>query len=567
MHTDSTAERNAVEPKIASRRRRFPLKMTILTSLIVAAAALAQVFVSEIEDAVNLGLDVIMVVTVFTAGGLIVLWLAWILLFSRWRWWNRLVGATLLVLVTFASLKVFRPVHGGDVNLLRFEPIWAQRREVLTTDATMKANADLSVESATDFPRFLGPGQNGIVANGQQIDSAAFVHNARIIWKQPIGAGWSGFSARNGYAVTMEQRGDQECVTCYEISTGELKWIYSHAARHKDKMGLGRIGPRSTPTIHQSQVYAVGAVGNLVCLNGSDGSVVWQRDLNAILGIRLSEVEDSEGFRTQFEENTRLAWARSGAPLIVDETVVVAGGGPDGETRATLLAFDLQTGTLKWKGGDAMIAYGSPVLATLAGQRQILLTCESQALGLNPATGEILWRHARPGESDGGANTSQISVLSDTDVLTSKGYPDGGGERIHLEAKGGKLIASSVWSSPKVLKTKLTSPVIQDGYAYSLSNGFMECARLSDGEQMWKRRGRFGHGQVLMVGKVILLHSESGELYLMEATPDEYRELGALKTIDGVCWNTLCMTGSQLLVRSEIEAACVEIPMTPAQQL
>ena len=567
MATESGNQPHNPEPKIAVRCPRFPVRMTILTALIAVVAVLAQVFVSEIDDAMHLGLDVIMVLTISTAVGLIGLWLAWILLFSRWRWWKRLVGAALLVLVTFASLKVFRPVHGGDVNLLRFEPIWAQRREILTTPEPMKASADLSVESATDFPRFLGSGQDGIVANEQPIDAAAFAQNARIIWKQPIGAGWSGFSARNGFAVTMEQRGDQECVTCYEISNGELKWIYGHAARHKDKSGLGRIGPRSTPTIHQSRVYAVGAVGNLVCLNGADGALIWQKDLNAILGIRLSEVEDSDGFRTQFEENTRLAWARSGAPLIVDETVVVAGGGPEGETRATLLAFDLKTGELKWKGGDAMIAYGSPGLTTLCGQRQILLTGESQAMGFNPSTGEILWTHARPGESDGGANTSQITVLSETDVLTSKGYPDGGGERIHLEQQGGKLIAVSVWSSPKVLKTKLTSPIIHDGYAYSLSNGFMECARLSDGEQMWKRRGRFGHGQVLEVGNVILLHSESGELYLLEATPDDYRELGTLRTIDGVCWNTLCLTGNRLLVRSEIEAACVEIPMTPVQHL
>lgn len=567
MSTASGNQPQTVAPRIAASRSRFPVKMTILTTLIAAAAVLAQVFVSEIDDAMHLGLDVIMVATVFAGSGMILLWLAWILLFSRWRWWNRVVGATLLVLLTFAALRIFRPVHGGDVNVLRFEPIWNQRREVVTTDAPMKANADLSIESITDFPRFLGSGQNGIVTNGQQIDSAAFAQDARILWKQPIGAGWSGFSARNGYAVTMEQRGDQECVTCYEISTGELKWIYNHAARHKDKMGLGRIGPRSTPTIHQNRVYAVGAVGNLVCLKGADGSVVWQKDLNEILGITLSEVEDSDGFKTQFEENTRLAWGRSGAPLIVDETVVVAGGGPEGKPRATLLAFDLKTGELKWKGGDAMIAYGSPVLTTLAGQRQILLTCESEALGFNPSTGEVLWSHARPGESDGGANTSQLTVVSDTDVLTSKGYPDGGGERIHLEQQNGRLIAASVWSSPKVLKTKLTSPVIHDGYAYSLSNGFMECARLADGGQMWKRRGRFGHGQTLMVGRFILLHSESGELYLLEATPDEYREFGTLKTIDGVCWNTLCLTGNKLLVRSEIEAACIEIPMTQSQQL
>jgi len=567
MITESGTPPQTAEVTISVRRPGFPVKMTILTVLLFVVAVLAQVFVSEIEDVLHLGLDVIMVVTALCAGCLIVLWLVWILLGSRWRWWKRLVSALVLLLAVYALLKIFRPVHGGDVNLLRFEPIWVQRRSVLTTDVLLHATADLAVESLTDFPRFLGSTQNGMVANGQQIETAGVAENARILWKQPIGAGWSGFSARNGYAVTMEQRGDQECVTCYEIKTGELKWISRHAACHQDKMGLGRIGPRSTPTIHDGRVYAVGAVGNLVCLNGADGSLVWQQDLNGILGIKLSEVEGSDGFKTQFEENTRLAWARAGAPLVVDETLVVAGGGPEGETRATLLAFDLETGQLKWKGGDAMIAYGSPILVTLSGQRQILLTCESQAQGFDPATGELLWSHARPGESDGGANTSQISVLSETDVLTSKGYPDGGGERIHLEQQGGQLIASSVWSSSKVLKTKLTSPIIHGGYAYSLSNGFMECARLSDGAQMWKRRGRFGHGQVLGVGNVILLHSESGELFFLEATPDEYRELGTLKTIDGVCWNTLCLTGNKLLVRSEIEAACLEIAMIPTRPL
>jgi outer membrane protein assembly factor BamB len=550
-----------------ARPPRFPVKMSLLTVFVAAAAVLAQVFVSEIEDAFHTGLDEIIKSTILATVGLIVLWLGWIVMFSRWRWWKRLVCSVLLILLPFALFKVFRPVHGGDANLVRFEPIWAQRREVLPVDVPAAALADLSVESATDFPRFLGPDQNGLVSSAGEIDSSKFEQASHILWKQPIGAGWSGFSARNGFAVTMEQRGEQECVTCYEIATGTLKWVYNHPARHRDKMGLGRIGPRSTPTIHHSRVYAVGAVGNFVCLDGTDGFLVWQKDLNEILGINLGDSDDADGIKVQFENNTSLSWGRSGAPLIVDNLVVVPGGGPDGPNRATLLAFDSESGELEWKGGTEMIAYGSPVLETIAGQRQILLTAESQAIGINPETGEILWSYPRPGSSGAAANTSQLTIVSESDVLTSKGYQDGGGERIHLDSKSGRLTATSVWSSQKVLKTKLTSPIIRDGHAYSLSNGFMECARLSDGEQMWKRRGRFGHGQILMVNNSILLHSESGELYLIEATPDEYRELGKIKTIDGVCWNTLCLTGNRLLVRSEIEAACIEIPMINAPQL
>ncbi len=549
------------------RLAKFPVKMSILTVLAIGLLVLAHVFVSEIEDAIHLGLDVIMMLTILVGILLMLMWLGWILVFSRWRWYSRIVGAVVLLAVPVALKQILRPVHGGDTNLVRFEPIWMSRHEPLPTDVAVVPGVDLVTETATDFERFLGPGQDGRVVSGLQIDVASFADRTRIVWKQPIGLGWSGFAARNGFAVTMEQRDEQECVTCLDVVTGELKWIYSHPARHKDTINLGRIGPRATPTIHKGLVYATGAVGNMVCLNGADGTVVWQQDLNQILGITLGEAVDADGFATQYESNTTLSWGRSAAPLIVDDLVVVAGGGPAGPDRATLLAFDLLTGDLKWKSGDEMIAYGSPVLATIAGRRQILITGESKAMGFDATTGELLWSHARPGESNGGANTSQVSLVSDSDVLTSKGYPDGGGERIHIEQTGDTFAATSVWSSSRVLKTKLTSPVIRDGYAYSLSNGFMECTQLNDGQQMWKRRGRFGHGQVLLIGNLILLHSESGELFLLEASPDEYRELAKVKTIEGVCWNTLCLTGRFLLVRSEIEAACIEIPMLEAQAL
>ncbi len=543
------------------KRPRLPYFLALLTVFVFSAAILAQVFVSEIEDAVHVGLDVIMVLTIIAMSVLMLLWLGWFLFLSRWSWPKRITASVILVLLPIGFLKIFRPVHGGDTNVVRFEPIWCQRPAPLSAELLPSAGVDLSVESSTDFPRFLGSNQNGSITSGIEIDPVTFASGSKVLWKQPIGLGWSGFSSRNGYAVTMEQRSDLECVTCYDLLNGELKWIYSHPARHRDTINLGRVGPRATPTIHDGRVYAVGAVGNFVCLNGSDGSVVWQKDLNEILGITFGQAVDGDGFNTFFESNTTLAWGRSGAPLIVENTVVVPGGGPAGDKRATLLAFDLLTGELVWKGGKEMIAYGSPVLGTVAGKQQILLTGETLAMGFEPARGDLLWSYARPGQSDGAANTSQVTVISDTDVLISKGYPDGGGDRINLASLDGKTTASPVWQSTRVLKTKLTSPVIYDGHAYSLSNGFMECVNLTDGKQIWKRRGRFGHGQVLLVGHHILLHSESGELFLLDATPDEYRELGVIKTIQGVCWNTLCLTGNRLLVRSEIEAACVVLPV------
>ncbi|MDG2130880.1 MAG: PQQ-like beta-propeller repeat protein [Fuerstiella sp.] len=540
-------------------RGRWPKKMLTVTAVVVMLIILAVTFISDVEDLLSIGLDVVVVASIFSSALMIALWVGWFLVFSRWKWHNRVLASIGVVALPFALASIFRPIHGGDVSIIRFEPIWTSTPEPpsISTD-TKPTQVDLSTETPQDFPMFLGSRTDGTVMTDFRIDADQFSSPTQV-WKQPIGRGWSGFVTRNGYAVTMEQRDEQECVTCYSISTGQLQWHYQHTARHHDKMNFGHVGPRATPTISGGHVYAVGAVGNFVCLNGSDGTEVWRIDLNELLGIELARETDSDGLAFEYEKNTVLSWGRSGSPLIVKDLVVVPGGGPSGNV-STLLAFDRRTGELRWRGGREMIAYGSPVLATVAGKRQIFLIAETKVMGFDPDTGEVLWSLSRSGESNGGANTSQVMVVSESHVLTSKGYPDGGGQLIRLTNAGGEITPSVEWQSSRVLKTKMTSPVLRNGYSYSLSNGFLECARLSDGARIWKRRGRFGHGQPLLVNDRILLHGESGTLYLINATPDGYQELGSFPTISGVCWNTLCLHGDRLLVRSEIEAACFELP-------
>lgn len=557
MNDSKSAEAAVQEPPPA---RLIPKKLLIATVCFLVPIVFGFVFISAVEDLLGIGLDMVMLAAVFGGAALMLCWFVWFAFLSGWQWWRRLFAVGLLISLPYGFFQIFRPVNGGDATFVRFEPIWESRVEISVDDTPVTpSKVDLSVETPGDFAQFLGPDRDGRVFPEFQIDEQEF-SQSRQIWKQPIGRGWSGFAARNGFAVTMEQREDRECVTCYEIESGELRWIYQTEGRHQDRMNLGRTGPRSTPTIHDGLVYAVGALGNFACLDGSNGSVVWQQDLNELLGIELLTVEDADGREVSFEQNTSLAWGRSGSPLIVDNLVVVPGGGPRLGEKHTLLAFNRLTGKVEWRGGDEMIAYGSPVRATVAGRDQILLTAETKVMGFDSATGEVLWELPRPGESDGGANTSQVTVVSDDSVLTSKGYPDGGGERIRLQDNGGQLIPTSVWKNTRALKTKLMSPVVCDGHAYSFSNAFLECARLSDGERIWKRRGRFGHGQLLLVGNLLLVHSEYGTAYLVKASSEKYEELGSFKTIEGVCWNTLCLYNNRLLVRSELEAACFEIP-------
>ena len=565
-----SAQDSSAESKVNTTNAfALPTKTIAWIAFLGLVIFLARFFQSWLDDQFGIGLDVINVVCYVL---MLVIWISLLVHFSFFSKTGMAVRlGSLLLLIALPLFFVFalRPVLNGNVGIARFEPIWQKARSQVATPATNEG-VDLGVESEFDFPRFLGTSQNAWVENPLLLASESF-SSAENVWRQPIGEGWSGFAARNGFAVTMEQRGELECVTCYDIMNGKLQWIHEHEARHLDRMRVGGIGPRATPTIDEGRVYSMGAIGHFVCLDGASGEVIWTVDMNELLGIELCENVKDDGFEVFHETNTSLDWGRSGSPLIVGDKVIVAGGGPGSDVAdladpedvaaATLIAFNKHTGEEVWRSGNEPIAYGSPTLVNVSTVSQVLLVAESLAMGFDPQTGEVLWEHPREGTSDAAANCSQVTVVSDNHILTSKGYSDGGGELIALEIEQGKLVPKSVWSSPRVLKTKFTNPIIIDGHSYSISNSYLECVDLTNGKRIWKHRKLMGNGQVLKSGNHLLVHSEKGVLHLVDPTPEGYRELGSFPTVKGVCWNTLCVYGPYLLVRSELEAACFKLPL------
>jgi len=397
-----------------------------------------------------------------------------------------------------------------------------------------------------DFPQFLGKNRD-VKVEGVLLERSWQTRKPKELWRQPIGAGWSGFTVVNGVAVTMEQRGDEELVTCYDALTGELLWFHATDARHST--ALGGVGPRSTPTIHDGKVYALGATGMLHCLDGATGEEVWPDiDVCEVVGV------------TAKDDSWNVAWGRAASPLIVDDLVVVPGGGPAGGRRYSLVAFDKNTGEKQWAQGSKQISYSSPALATLAGVRQILIVNEDTAAGHDATTGEQLWEYPWPGSSNTQANTSQAVAVGDDGVFLSKGYGQGSALlRLSVDADG-RWSVEELWRNERALRTKLTNVAIRDGHANGLSDGILECVKLETGESAWKR-GRYQNGQILLVGDTLLVMSETGTLALVDAVPDEYRELDQFKALDGKCWNTLCLYGPYLLVRNNEEAACYELPL------
>jgi outer membrane protein assembly factor BamB len=409
-----------------------------------------------------------------------------------------------------------------------------------------KLAAEMGTATDFDFPQFLGPDRSDAVEHVRLARDWA-TRPPRLCWRHEIGAGWSAFSVVHGHAVTMEQRGDLEMVTCYRVRTGQCEWSHAIAARYDSVSG--GVGPRSTPTVADGRVYAQGATGRLLCLEGATGELCWEKNLLEEYGVSPEE------------EASRLPWGRSGSPLVVDDLVIVPAGGPAEGRLVSLVAYDKRRGTRVWEGGHRQISYSSPCLATLAGVRQVLIVNEASASGHEVHSGRVLWEHPRPTRSNNRPNVSQAVAVPPNRVFLSQGYALGA-VLLELAPKGdGTFATSEVWSAPALMRTKFTNVAVKDGCVYGLSDGTLECIDLASGRRNWKE-GRYQHGQILRVDDLLLVLGERGEVVLVEARSDQAnRVLGRFQALEGPTWNNLALSGPYLLVRNAQEAACYELPL------
>lgn len=467
---------------------------------------------------------------------------------------GRIVGAALLAFV--AWMIVMKPVWNGDMGIHRWKLRFARNPDELLAGLSGMAAADDWQTTPHDYPRFLGNGYWAEV-HGVALERDWKQHPPEQVWRHEIGAGWSAFAIVGNYAVTQEQRGDEELVACYRVDNGEVIWTHSDPARFDPadfQGGLGGIGPRATPTIYQGKVITQGATGLVNCLDARTGKVLWSHDTAAETGADV------------------VTWGKSGSPLVVDDLVIVSVGAPNDEAarddyHSSLVAYDLATGDVRWAAGNRQASYASPILATLAGERQIVVVNEKYVTAHRVDDGTVLWEYPWADENDSNATTTQPIPLAEDRLFLSKGYGVGASLLSVSKADDGKYRVEPLWDPPikRVMKTKFSNAVVRGGYVYGLDDVLLSCVDIETGAVQWKKRRspEFGHGQIMLVGDVILVLSETGELALVEAAPDEYRELANLQALDpsDTTWNTPALAPPFLLIRNAREAACYRLPL------
>ena len=494
----------------------------------VALTGLASVLLAAVwlREAVDQQRQVVttLVVGIFFALGLIL----WLVFFSRLR--PRLRGGIALgsLAATLLFFTFFR-VQGVSGN---FIPILSPRFGGGPRLAAQSTTAKVDIAtSPNDFPQFRGPARDGRV-EGVRLGRDWVTHPPHELWRRPVGSGWSGFAVVGQLAITQEQREDQEVVTAYDLVSGEPRW--SHAAPGFFENTLGGDGPRATPTVEGGEVFTFGPTGLLRALELSTGRLLWSRQA----------AEENGGKRPE--------WGYAGSPLLVGELVVVTVGGEAGQS---LVAYHRKSGDKAWSGGSDRAGFSSPQLASLDGHQQILIFNQSSVAGHDPQDGRLLWSFPWSAKQP---NVAQPVLLTDHSLLVSSGYGVGSA-RLEVRRAGASWTVQELWQNNQ-MKAKFSNLVRHGGKIYGLDDGIFACLDPESGQRCWKE-GRYGHGQMLLVGDLLLLLSESGELVLIEPNPAGLAELARFPVLSGKTWNTFALSGNKLLVRNSQEAACFELPL------
>ncbi len=442
----------------------------------------------------------------------------------------------------------FRGFSGELVPQFRLRNASPKTLAEVVNDAVDHTPELTTLEKSPSFRQFLGNDRTGIVSS-IELSETWNDDLPRILWKKSIGLGWSGFAIQNGLSVTLEEFEGRDCIVALDWNDGSVRWRTPLERRHYHAMDGG--GPSATPTIDGERFFVQSSTGIVCCGELASGKLVWKVDLLEKAGITQKEAEGA------------VTWGRSGSPLLDGDLVIVPFGGASGRSPGGLIALDRLTGEERWRGGNAQISYASPSAMTILDEKQIVIVNESTVTGHNPKSGNVLWSHDWPGQSNGGATVSQAVAIDSKHILISKAY-GGGSEMLDFsESSPPNFVVKSKWKNTSLLKTKFTSAIYRNGFLFAISDGILECVDADSGKRMWKdsRNGRFGHGQLLLVGNHLVVSCEDGRIVVGRASSEAFHEVGEISVLSGITWNTIAIAGNRILIRNSEHAACVVMPV------
>ncbi|MEO8260378.1 MAG: PQQ-binding-like beta-propeller repeat protein [Acidobacteriota bacterium] len=355
--------------------------------------------------------------------------------------------------------------------------------------------------AADDWPQFLGPARNGVYS-GPPLASSWPAAGPKVVWRKQVGQGFAGPVVAGERLILFHRVGSEEIVEALNARTGAPLWRFAYPTAYRDDFGFDE-GPRAVPVVANGRIFTFGAEGQLHAIDLATGKKIWNVDTMRRFAVR-------KGF-----------FGAAGSPLVEDGRVIANIGGKDGAKGAGIVAFNVETGAVLWTATDDEAGYSSPAGATIGGKRHAVFFTRNGLVGLDPATGAVLFQKRWRSRSASSVNAATPVIVGDL-IFVSATYETGAAV---LRVNGSEL--TELWSSDDVMSNHYATSVQAKGILYGF-HGRQEftpsfrAVDLNTGKVRWSEE-KFKAGTVTLAGDKLLILRETGELILASATPDAFR--------------------------------------------
>ena len=407
-------------------------------------------------------------------------------------------------------------------------PVWkfstAQTAERPLVFRSPESPALQATAAAFDWPQWQGPDRSGVSKETgllQQWPAAG----PPLVWSiAGLGTGYGSLAVKGDRIFVQALNSSGSSVSSLNRADGKVVWTKSLGKGGRNDRGPG---PRGTPTIDGDRLYVLTENGDLACLNASNGTAVWQRNILADFG------------------GHQIPWLLSESPLVDGNNVIVTPGGP----RAGMVALDKMSGKTVWASEQLSdeAGYASPIAADVQGVRVIMTLTAEAGVGVRASDGKLMWRH--PAVANGTANVA-TPIFHDNKVFYSSAYGTGAA-LLGLVAEAGAVRAQQIYFT-RDMQNHHGGLVLVNGYLYGFHNAILTCLEFATGKPMWRDRS-VGKGTVVYADGKLYLQSENNVVGLAEASPAGYNEKGRFRIADqGLpSWAHPVVSGGRLYIRDQ----------------
>lgn len=385
----------------------------------------------------------------------------------------------------------------------------------------------------SEWPGWRGPDRDARV-EGFAVPEA-WPEELESTWSVEVGAGYSSPLVVGNRVYQHARQDGEEVLWCLDLASGKPLWRKSLPVDFEPGRGGERHGkgPKSTPTIAGGRVFTLSITGVLAAWDAESGELVWKRD-----------------FSEDFEEASPY-WGTATSPVFDDGRLFVHTGSCE---KGALFCLDPATGKDVWVQDEHAHCYSSPILATIAGVRQLVEFNHSGLSGFDPANGRILWHHDFVHR--GNNQNTPTPVIHDGVLVV--GGENRGVFGIRPRKEGEKWVVEEAWQHREV-SLDMSSPVVNDGLVYGFSHlkscQFF-CLEASSGEVQWTGAPRAGeNAQFLSLPGHVLALTDDGLLHVLRADGKATTIVREYRVAEDETWTAPVLVGDTLLIKDRTHLA------------